>query len=193
MAGEDFGRAAYLILLLLAVGGWMLVANRGQLGKMVQQAAIWGFIFIGAIAAFGLWNDIQTDVAPRAAVLEDGARIEIPRGFDGHYHLTLTLNGSPVDFMIDTGASDLVLSRDDAERIGLDPAGLAFTGVATTANGTVRTARARIGTVELGGVVETDVPASVTDGEMLGSLLGMRYLERFARIEIGGNRMVLTR
>ena len=92
--GEEFGRAAYLVLLLVAVGGWMIAANRQQLGKMAQQAAIWGFIFLGAIAAVGLWTDIRDEVAPRAAVMADGARIEIPRGIDGHYHLTLGLNGT---------------------------------------------------------------------------------------------------
>lgn len=193
MSGDDFGRAAYLILLLVAVGGWLVTANRGQLGKMAQQVAIWGFIFLGIVAAFGLWNDIRDDVAPRAAVLDQGGRIEIPRGPDGHYRLTLALNGTPVDFIVDTGASDLVLSQADAARIGLNPADLAFTGEATTANGVVPTARTRIDSVELGGHVETGVPASVTGGEMTGSLLGMSYLERFARIEIVGGRMVLTR
>jgi aspartyl protease family protein len=192
MGGDDFGRLVYLVLLLVAVGGWMIAAGRGRIGKMAQQAAVWGFIFLGAIASIGLWTDIRSDVAPRAAVLEDG-RIEIPRGPDGHYHLTLRLNGTPVAFIVDTGASDLVLSRRDAERIGLDPARLAFTGQAMTANGTVRTAGARIDTVELGGVTERNVRASVTDGEMVGSLLGMRYLDRFARIEISGNRMLLER
>lgn len=193
MNGDEFPRLAYLVLLLIAVGGWMLAANRHQLGKMAQQAAVWAFIFLGTIAAIGLWSDIRDDVAPRASIIGDGGRIEIPRGLDGHYHLTLTLNGVPVDFVVDTGATDLVLSREDAEKIGLDPANLAFTGAATTANGPVRTARARIDRVDLGGHVETGVPASVTDGEMSGSLLGMRYLERFARIEITGNRMILTR
>jgi aspartyl protease family protein len=193
MSPDDFGRMAYLFLLLVAVGGWVLTANRGQLGRMAQQAAIWGFIFLGVVASFGLWNDIRNDVAPRAAVLEDGGRIEIPRGPDGHYHLTLRLNGTPVDFVVDTGATDLVLSQADASRIGLGAADLAFTGEAVTANGTVRTARALIDSVELGGHVETRVPASVNGGEMAGSLLGMSYLERFARIEIVGGRMVLTR
>jgi aspartyl protease family protein len=193
MTPDDYGRVAYLVLLLVAVGGWTLVANRRQLGKMAQHAAIWVFIFIGAIAAVGLWSDIRDDVAPRAAVMEDGGRIEIPRGPDGHYHLTLNLNGTPVDFIVDTGASDLVLSRDDSRRIGIEPSSLAFTGIANTANGAVKTARTRIAEVELGGISEHNVPAAVTDGAMDGSLLGMRYLERFARIEITGNKMILSR
>ncbi len=191
MNGDNFGTAAFLVLLLIAVGGWMLTANRRQLGRMAQQAAIWAFIFLGTIAAVGLWGDVQNQVAPRASVV--GNRIEVPRGLDGHYHLTLGLNGVPVDFVVDTGASDMVLSTADAQRIGIDPASLAFTGQAVTANGTVKTARIRIPKVEIGGLTETDVPASVTAGQMDGSLLGMSYLQRFARIEISGGRMVLER
>jgi aspartyl protease family protein len=87
----------------------------------------------------------------------------------------------------------MVLSLHDAQRIGIDPASLAFTGQAMTANGTVQTARVRVPKVELGGTVERNVPASVTQGEMEGSLLGMSYLQRFARIEIAGGKMVLER
>lgn len=191
MTGDDYGRMIYLVLLLIAVGGWMLAAGRRQLGQMAQQAAVWGFIFLGTIAAIGLWGDIRDDVVPRAAVID--GRIEIPLGRDGHYHLTLHLGGEPVDFIIDTGATDLVLSLADAARIGIDPDSLVFSGQATTANGVVRTARIRIPRVEIGGAIDTNVPASVTEGEMDTSLLGMSYLARFARIEISGNRMILER
>lgn len=193
MDSTDFGQAAYLILLLVAIGGWMVASNRGRLGHMTQQAAVWGFIFLGTIAAVGLWGDISRTVMPQATVLDGGMRIVVPQGSDGHYHLTMDLNDVPVDFIVDTGASDLVLSKQDAERIGIDPSTLAFAGVASTANGAVRTARARIGTVTLGNHVERDVPAEVSGGQMPGSLLGMTYLQRFARIEIADNRMILTR
>ncbi len=60
MTGDDYGRLAYLALLLVAVAGWMISANRGRIGKMAQQAAVWGFIFLGTVAAIGLWSDIGT-------------------------------------------------------------------------------------------------------------------------------------
>jgi aspartyl protease family protein len=52
---------------------------RGNLGKVVQYAAIWGFIFIGAIVVTGLWTDIRHTVAPRQTVMMEGARVEVPR------------------------------------------------------------------------------------------------------------------
>ncbi len=183
METDDFGRMAYLIILGVAVGGWFLAENRANLGKSARQAAVWGFIFIGVIGAVGLWSDIRDDVMPRQSVIGEG-QVEVPRGFDGHYYLVLTLNDVPVEFVIDTGASDVVLSLKDAARIGIDPDQLVFSGQANTANGIVSTARTRIDDVRLGDVAEPTLSVSVNGGEMEGSLLGMTYLRRFGSIEI---------
>ena len=153
---------------------------------------IWCFIFLGAIGGYGLWEDIRNDVAPRQSVLGGGV-IEVPRAFDGHYYLTLEVEGRPVEFVVDTGATDIVLSRDDAERLGIDTARLRYTGFANTANGTVRTARVALETLSLGGITDRNVPAVVNEGEMDGSLLGMRYLQRFSRLEISNGKLLLER
>jgi aspartyl protease family protein len=193
MTPDMLPRFLYLALLLMAVGGAVIAQARHRPGHSLQQAGIWVLIFLGAIAAFGLWGDIRNQVAPMQSSFENGQRIEVPLGTDGHFHLVLQVNGTPVDFMVDTGASDLVLSRRDAARAGIDPASLIFAGQAATANGPVATARIRLATVSLGGLTETDVSAEVTDGQMDGSLLGMSYLSRFSHIEMGRNRLVLTR
>lgn len=192
MDGDNFGRLAYLVLLALAVGGWFIAENRANLGRTVRQAAVWGLIFVGAIAAVGLWSDIRDDVLPRQSVVGEG-RIEVPRNFDGHYYLVLHLNDVPVEFIVDTGATDVVLTLKDALRIGIDIDGLVFSGVASTANGTVRTAFARVDDVRLGNIRDRGITVSVNGGEMTGSLLGMSYLHRFEKIEIAGGRLILTR
>ncbi|SMY09612.1 retropepsin-like aspartic protease family protein [Flavimaricola marinus] len=192
MDGNDFGQLAYLVLLGLAVAGWFFAQNRESMGKVAQQAAVWGLIFVGAIAAAGMWNDISRDVIPRQGVLSDG-RIEVPVGRDGHYHLTLAVNGTPVDFVVDTGASQIVLSRQDAARAGIDTTALTYLGTAQTANGVVRTAPVRLDSLSLGDLADRSVRAVVNDGDMDGSLLGMTYLSRFERIEIENGRLVLSR
>ena len=93
---------AYLGLLGAAILGLYLAHNRESLGKVVQQAVVWALIFIGAIAAAGLWSDIRRDVTPAQAMLSDG-RIEVPVSRDGHFRLTLQVNDVPVDFVVDTG------------------------------------------------------------------------------------------
>lgn len=193
MDALDAGHLIYLVILGVALLGWVIAENRRALGRTIRSALAWAFIFVGVIAAYGLWSDIEDDLLPRQAVFQDGARIEVPQSFDGHYYLTAEVNGVPIPFIVDTGASDIVLTRDDAARIGADPSRLAFTGVAGTANGTVRIARLRVDEVSLGGIADRNVTVSVNGGDMDTSLLGMSYLQRFDRIEIANGRLVLER
>lgn len=192
MDTSEIPRVLYLVLLLVAVAGWFIAENRNSFGKVMRTALAWGLIFLGVVAGYGLWSDIRQDVVPRQSVMSSGA-IEVPRSPDGHYHLTLRLNDVPVDFIVDTGASEVVLTRDDAQRIGLDLSDLAFTGRAVTANGAVQTARARVDDITLGPLADTNFPVSVNDGDMFKSLLGMSYLQHFDRIEISNGRLVLER
>ncbi|MCV2446888.1 TIGR02281 family clan AA aspartic protease [Paracoccus sp. DMF] len=190
--GEEFGRAAYLVLLLIAVGGFLLVELRARPGKTLRQAAAWGLIFLGAIALAGLWGDIRQAVAPQARMLE-GGRIEVPLGSDGHFHLVAQVNGTPVRFVIDTGASSIALGPRDAARVGIDPEALAYVGQARTANGIIETAPVTLGSLTLGEIRDSRVPAMVLRSDLDQSLMGMSYLARFARVSIEGNRLILER
>jgi len=189
MDGETLGRVAYLVIILVAIGGWAMVEFRQRMGQALRMAMAWGLIFVGVMAGYGLWTDVRTDILPTQMVTT-GGEIEVPRAADGHYYLTVKVNGTPIVFMADTGASNMVLSRQDARRLGIDPDSLDYLGQAATANGIVRTARISLPLVELGPFRNEDFSAWVNDGEMEGSLLGMEYLGQF-RLEIAENRMVL--
>ena len=191
MSGDDFGRLIYLGLLAVVVGGYFLLQNRTSLGKVAQQVAVWGLIFVGVAAGYGLWHDIVASNPQLARFSEDG-QITVPRAQDGHYYLTLTINQKPVDFMIDTGATDVVLTLRDAKAVGIETDGLSYLGQAQTANGTVRTARVRLQDVQLGKTDQGGLVAWVNEGDLDISLLGMTYLQRFARMEIAGDQMILT-
>jgi aspartyl protease family protein len=192
MSTDQIMQLTYLVLLATAIGGSAIVAGRSNMGKMAQQAAIWALIFVGVIGAYGLWEDISSDVNPRQAMV-DASTIAVPRGFDGHYRLTLDINNTPVSFIVDTGASQVVLSQQDAARIGIDPAALVYSSSANTANGVVRTAPVVLGQVTLEGIVDRDIVAVVNGGEMDTSLLGMTYLGLYHRIEISNGELVLAR
>lgn len=193
MTSYDLGRLSYLVLLGAVLVFWFFVQNRQALGKTVKQAAAWGFIFLGTIAVIGLWDDIRQTVRPMQVVDAGAGRVELPRARDGHYYATLEVNGTPVTFLVDTGASDIVLTLEDARRAGIDMDGLSFVGRAMTANGEVRTAPVRIAEIAFGPVVDRNLRAFVNEGQMDQSLLGMAYLRRWSRIEITGNALVLTR
>lgn len=189
----QIGRASYLILLGSVLVFWFFVQNRQNLGKTLQQAVAWGLIFLGVIAAIGLWGDIRQTVRPSLGTVTSDGRIEVPRAPDGHYYLTLGINGKPVDFLVDTGATDMVLTLRDARRAGVQTKDLAFHGRAMTANGPVRTAPIRLDTVSLGPVDDHNLRAWVSEGDMPQSLLGMAYLQRWSNIQISGGALVLTR
>lgn len=193
MDSDNLAQLIYLVLLGSVIAGWFFVDNRKNLGKTAQQAAVWGLIFVGAIAAIGLWSDIRDNVAPSQSYIDGMATVEVPRAPDGHYYLDLDIDGTVVRFVIDTGASDVVLSKADAARIGLDVENLFYGDIANTANGEVRTARVRLKNVRLGEIVDLSIGASVNAGDMEMSLLGMTYLQRYSKIELGGGKMVLRR
>lgn len=193
MNSDDLGSLIYLIVLLAAVGSWVFVQNRQSLGKTAQQLAIWGLIFLGVIAAYGLWEDIRHTVMPQQAVLSDTGQITVPRARDGHYYLSLEVNGTPITFLVDTGASEIVLTQNDAKRLGIDTSALKYFGRAKTANGEVRTARVTLETVALDSIVDQNVAAWVNQGALEDSLLGMSYLQRFASFEIRNSELILTR
>lgn len=193
MNSDDLGSLIYLIVLLAAVGSWVFVQNRQSLGKTAQQLAIWGLIFLGVIAGYGLWEDIRHTVMPQQAVLSDTGQITVPRARDGHYYLSLEVNGTPITFLVDTGASEIVLTQNDAKRLGIDIAALNYFGRAMTANGEVRTARVTLETVALDSIVDQNVAAWVNEGALEDSLLGMSYLQRFASFEIRNSELILTR
>ena len=183
----DTGQLIYLVLLLLMVVGWAVASRRTSWNKTLQYAAVWGLIILGAVAAVGLWDDISRASMPYQASVVGENTISVPRSRDGHYYLTLKVNDADVRFVVDTGATDIVLTRDDA----VDA--LDFLGRASTANGEVATASVRLDRIALGPVEDRNVHAVVTDGEMFGSLLGMGYLQHWGSISIARDTLTLTR
>ncbi len=195
MDSDQVMRLVYLGIWGTVLISYFLIARTQGLGQSLRQLVLWGLIFVGVAAGYGLWQDI-TRQQSAISVVGDGA-VELRAGRDGHFRLTLGVNGTPVEFIIDTGATELVLSRDDAARVGFDPDALAYLGQARTANGVVGIARVSLDEVVLAQdgleIRDTDVSAFVNEGELDVSLLGMGYLRRFARIAIEGDRLILER
>ncbi len=190
MSGDEKAYFFYMLILLVFIGAGFVYGNRERLSTTLLQAAVWVLIFCGVLIAYGFKDTLQQQFAPSRAV-QSADGFEVVRGNDRHFHLTLEVNGTPITFIVDTGASDIVLTQDDAKRVGIDVDSLAFLGRASTANGTVETAATVLDQVVLGDLVDRDVRASVNGGEMFGSLLGMSYLNRFSEISIRGDRLIL--
>ena len=115
----------------------------------------------------------------------------IQAGAGGHFLIEAVVNGAPVDFLVDTGASEIVLTLADAERMGLQPETLRFTQRFATANGEVRGAPVILREIRIGQFSLFDVPASVNEAPLRVSLLGMSFLKRLNGYEVDDGRLIL--
>lgn len=189
----DQARLFYLLILGLAIMAGVFARYRGRMQQGLQHAAIWVLIFLGLMIAYGFRDTLRDAALSPGMTVVDGQSVVLRRGEDGHFHAGLTIEGVRVTFLVDTGATQMVLSRADAQRVGLDPSRLIYSVPTTTANGRVVSAPVTLAEVSLGPFTDRDVPALVNGGELSVSLLGMRYLDRFARVSVEGDRMLLER
>ena len=127
--------------------------------------------------------------APPAA---DAASATIAKGADGHYWATAQVNGAPVRVLVDTGASAVALTAEDARRLGLDLSKLDFAYRVVTASGESRGAAVRLASVSVAGAKLENVDALVIDRGLDTSLLGMTYLGRLASFQATRKALILT-
>ena len=189
----EVGRVVYLGILGSALLVGLVSIYRSRPGTALRHGAIWALIFAGAVVLYGFGSELERQLMPRVAREVDADTIALTRSRDGQFHAEMQVEGVPVSALVDTGASELVLTREDAARIGLDPETLRYTQRAMTANGIVRGAPVRLGTVSIGPFTLSDVRAVVNGGELHTSLLGMSVLDRFAGFEVRGDRMLIHR
>ena len=134
---------------------------------------------------------VQPAYEPREATTS-GRSLMLEADRLGHFQVEARIDGRSVDFIIDTGASLVVLRETDAARVGIRPRPSDYTATAITANGKIKAARATIDRIELGGITVYDVPAMVLPDEALAkNLLGVSFLSRLKRYEYANGRIVL--
>jgi aspartyl protease family protein len=122
-----------------------------------------------------------------------GRQVALRTGPDGHVLVDGLVNDRTVRFLVDTGATTVVLNEVTARRLGFHPARGDFTHVARTANGAVPVAPVRIDEIRIAGIAVRDVQAIIVPGSALdGNLLGMSFLSRLRKFEFHGDNLVLT-
>lgn len=121
-----------------------------------------------------------------------GSVVEIEAADNGHFNAEVEINGRPIEVMIDTGATMVALSYEDAERAGLLLNDSDFTSAVSTANGVARVAPVTLDRVSIGDITVRNVPAAVTErGRMRTSLLGMSFLHKLSRFDMRSGRLVM--
>ncbi len=190
-------RVTVLVLVLSSV----IVALRSErVGGVVRSLAVW--IGLGAVLVTGY--SYRDEIAPvirrvggnlvpaEPQVIAPGT-VALRAGTSRNFRAVAEVNGQRIQFLIDTGASDVALTRDDARRIGIDPDRLTYNLPYRTANGTSFGAAVRIDRIRIGDIVVDDVTGHVAGGELGQSLLGMSFLRRLSGFEVRGDELVLRR
>jgi aspartyl protease family protein len=164
---------------------------------MIFAAFIAGLGTLMAQMADRMAPALAHSVSPKAAVgatvAQAGSRsISIPRDSRGHFETEGRIDGQRIGFMVDTGASMIALNETSAARFGLRPSRNDYNATVTTANGTIKAARTRLATVDVGGLVVRDVDAMVLpDAALSENLLGLSFLSKLKRFEYANGQMVL--
>jgi aspartyl protease family protein len=197
-APDEWGRLGYLVALIAAMSAGLLRAREINWGQKARHAAVWvAIVAVMAVAVAyrgefeGVGEHLRTAFSGAYPVATGAHEMVVPQEDNGGFYVMAQINGQPIRFLIDTGASDTVLSPDDAHRLGLDAPGLAFSRLAETANGTGYGAPIIVGRLTIGSIEMTDMPMVINKAPMTMSLLGMSFLTRLESFQIRDRRLYM--
>jgi aspartyl protease family protein len=175
-----------------------LAARRLPMGQMAKMALAWIAIFAALFVVFSfrfelaaVWERVKSDFSGTAGQSVSGEAIELKRLDDGHYWLQVEINGNPVKFMIDTGATTTAVNLKTALEAGIEVDNNGFPVMINTANGTVQAKRGRAKSLQVGPLTlnEHNVVVSENFGET--NVLGMNFLDSLDSWKVENNIMTL--
>lgn len=204
----DYAIFVAQIAIATVLGASVVMMVRHYLPPTVQAALFWSLVGIGLATTYDhraqlaeagrralsdlseLGERLLADLIPGPAHI--GRSVEIPRGRGGDFHVHAKVNDAPVSMVLDTGASAVVLTPDDARAAGLPLDMLHYTVEIETANGPARAAEVRLTQVSVGSITEREVPALIAQpGQLKESLLGMSFLNRLESYEMRGDKLLM--
>ena len=163
---------------------------------MLRNIAIWLLIALALVALY-LYRDDARNVAarmtagllPGTAVVvttsEGQNEVVVHKTRGSHFQTNVRVNGQVIPMLVDTGASTVVLSYDDARAIGFDPGKLDFSVTVMTANGRAQAAPVRLEKISIGPIERKNIRAMVAEDGRLGeSLLGMSFLSMLGSLQM---------
>jgi len=181
----------------VAIGSIIILSLRLQVGEFLRYGLIWGGIVAALAIVYAYRHDISS-VAERVAAAaipgrgySSGEAMIFERGPNGHFRVEAQVKGERITFLVDTGASNVILSRADAKRIGIEPEEKDYFERYYTANGVVMAAPVLLEELEIGSIRVAKVRASVTQSDLGVSLLGMSFLNELSGFEIKEDRLIL--
>ena len=198
LSSGDFGSLAYQLALLIFLAAAVLTLFRERFAQAIISAVLW--VVVGLLLVIGYSYRYElSDVGDRVLaelvpghVVSHGRTVEVARTGAGDFAIAADVNGARAHMVLDTGASSVVLTQDDAKAAGLPIALLDYTVSIDTANGRTRAAPVTLDRIAVGGLEERAVDALVVQpGQLQTSLLGMSFLNRLQSWQVVGDRLVL--
>ncbi len=166
-----------------------VVMRLGEGARVIEWRRQGSWVKVSRLGTVGKEGWVRTS---RLVSETPGSRhVEIEAGRNGHFELRAEVDGRTVRFLVDTGATMVMLTPEDARRIGFARGRLTFDGLVSTANGIARVARVNLREITIGELTVRDVGALVGQRPMALSLLGMNFLRRLDGYEVRDGRLVL--
>lgn len=151
-----------------------------------------GIVLLGAaILNRGVTSPPDRIAPPATGAVPASNTIVYTANASGHVILDAAINGAPIRLLVDTGASLVTLTPEDARSAGIDVRRLAFNARANTANGAARMAPVTLREVRIDQLSVYDVPAAVLENLNV-SLLGMSFLARLQSYEMHDGKLTIT-
>ncbi|MBJ7253268.1 MAG: TIGR02281 family clan AA aspartic protease [Sphingomonadaceae bacterium] len=183
-----------VVCILLLVSS--LAARRLPLGYVAKAGLAWIAIFATLFAIFsfrfefiGIWERVKADISGTAGQNISSEAIELRRQDDGHYWLMVDINGKPVRFMLDSGATMTAINATTASEVGVEADGYPI--ILSTANGRIAAKRGVVRSLSVGphSIENHQVVVSERFGDV--NVLGMNFLNSMQSWRVEANMMVL--
>lgn len=199
MNNDDFVQLMSLVLLLAAVG--VRTIGAGNWGETAKNLSIWAIIALMFVAGYQYRFELQSIASrvtlglipsrPQPSMNAAGNRVlVIEKSASGHFEVDSAVNTADVKFMIDTGASSIVLTLQDAQKAGINVGDLSYSVPVSTANGMSMAAPVRLDEIVIGDIVRRNLSALVApEGKLDQSLLGMDYLNTLSGFSVAQDRL----
>lgn len=183
---------------------WILIGAARRAGwagvaRVVISAATWALAIVSLTGVYAyrfelsdVADRVMSEIAPGEPTVGRGGEVIVNRRIGGEFVVRARVNDRPVAFLFDTGASMVVLTAEDAARVGIDTRALAFDVDVVTANGAAKAAPTRLDRIAVGSILLRNVRALVArPGAMSESLLGMSFLENLQSYTVERGRLVM--
>lgn len=197
---EEIGQAFSLIIILIVITGsfWKGKPSTADLSDSIKGGLLWILIFFIIIVGYAFRHELDTFkkrvvsvLVPSYSFIEEG-EIILSRHADGHFYINTYANDrASIKFLIDTGASGVAITKQDAINMGFDLKKLDYSQKINTANGVTYSAPIKIKKLQIGKKTFYNVSAHVTSGGLDVSLLGMSVIDDFSDFRFTNDNLIL--